>query len=102
MGRVRRLAIGVILAVVIAAPILEMFDRWDQTLQDGNDSEINLVIVALCVGVALSLSGVVLAVVRSFARSRCRPVLTLESILKTLCAPNTPIPNSRPPTPLRV
>ena len=102
MGSVRRLAIGVILAVVIAAPILEMFDRWDQTLQDGNDSEINLVIVALCVGVALSLSGVVLAAVRSFASSRCRPVLTLESILTTLCAPNTPIPNSRPPTPLRV
>src|SRR5215468_10475422 len=51
-GSVRQFGIAAIFAVCLAAPVLEMFDRWDQTLQTGNDTEANLVVVALCVGVA--------------------------------------------------
>jgi hypothetical protein len=32
-----------------------MFDKWDHTLQTGNDTEYTFVIIALCVGVACSL-----------------------------------------------
>jgi len=102
MSSVRRLAVGVILAIVIGAPIVETIDQWDQTLQDGNDTEINLVIVALCVGVAFSFTGVLLAAVRASATAFCRFARAVERahpILLTLAAPS---PNSRPPTPLRV
>ncbi len=102
MSSVRRLAIGVILAIVIGAPIVETVDQWDQTLQDGNDTEINLVIVALCVGVAFSFTGVLLTAVRASAAAFCRLTRAVElarSVLPTLARPS---PNSRPPTPLRV
>ena len=102
MASLRRFATGVILAICIGAPILEMFDQWDRTLEDGNDTEINLVVVALCVGVSFSVVGALVARLRTSANRRGRGVLTSESILTTLLTFATPIPNSRPPTPLRV
>ena len=102
MVSLRRFATGVILAICIGAPILEMFDQWDRTLEDGNDTEINLVVVALCVGVAFSIAGALVAHVETSANRQGREVLTSESTLTTLLTFVTPIPNSRPPTPLRV
>jgi len=102
MVSLRRFAIGVILAICIGAPILEMFDQWDRTLENGNDTEINLVVVALCVGVALSVAGAVVARLRTSANGRGRFILTPESILTIPLTFATPIPNSRPPTRLRV
>jgi hypothetical protein len=102
MVSLRRWATGVILATCIGAPILETFDQWDRTLRDGNDTEINLVVVALCVGVAFSVAGAIVARVRWSASSHGCFVLTPESTLTTLLTFATPIPNSRPPTPLRV
>ncbi len=99
---VRRFATGIILAICIGAPILEMFDRWDHTLQDGNDTESNLVVVALCVGVAFSVAGSLFARVHASAGSRRHSVRTLVSTLTTRLTVAAPIPNSRPPTPLRV
>jgi hypothetical protein len=101
MVGLRRFATGVILAICIGAPILEMFDQWDRTLQDGNDTEINLVVVALCVGVAFSVAGTILDRFRASVHSRGCFVLTPESTLTTLLTLAAPIPNSRPPTPLR-
>ncbi len=102
MVSLRRFAIGVILAICIGAPILEMFDQWDRTLENGNDTEINLVVVALCVGVALSVAGAVVARLRTSANGRGCSILTPESILTIPLTFATPIPNSRPPTRLRV
>ena len=51
--RLRRFAVAAILAITITRPIVEMFDQWDHTLQDGNDTEANVVIAALCVGIAV-------------------------------------------------
>jgi hypothetical protein len=79
-----------------------MFDQWDRTLRDGNDTEINLVVVALCVGVAFSVAGALVARVRASSRSDGCFVLTPESAVRILPAFATPIPNSGPPTPLRV
>jgi hypothetical protein len=98
----RRFVTGVILAICIGAPALEMFDQWDRTLEDGNDTEINLVIVALCVGVAFSAAGALVARVRASAQAFGCFVLTPTPTLATLVTFATPIPNSRPPTPLRI
>ena len=38
----RRLLVAAILAICIGAPIVEIFDRWDHTFQDGNDTEANV------------------------------------------------------------
>jgi hypothetical protein len=102
MVSLRRFATGVILAICIGAPILEMFDQWDRTLDDGNDTEINLLVVALCVGVSFSVAGALVARLRTSANRQGRGVLSSQSILTTLLTLATPIPNSRPPTPLRV
>jgi hypothetical protein len=102
MVSLRRFATGVILAICIGAPILEMFDHWDRTLEDGNDTEINLVVVALCVGVAFSVAGALVACLRASPNRHGRCVLTPESTVTDPLTFATPIPNSRPPTPLRV
>jgi hypothetical protein len=102
MASLRRFATGVILAICIGAPILEMFDHWDRTLEDGNDTEINLVVVALCVGVAFSVAGALVACLPTSPNRRGRYALTAESTLTIPLTLATPIPNSRPPTPLRV
>jgi hypothetical protein len=51
--RAKRLIVAVILVISIGAPIVEMFDQWDRTLEDGNDTEATMVVAALCVGLAL-------------------------------------------------
>src|SRR5207237_7896627 len=84
MMSVRRFAAAVILATCLGALVLEMVDQWDRTAQDGNDTEINLVIVALCVGVAFSVAGAITACVRSSAHARVGFVLIPESILAPL------------------
>jgi hypothetical protein len=98
----RRLLVAAILAICIGGPIVETFDQWDHTGQDGNDTEANLIIVALCVGLALS-----------FARTICARVIALSST-PHICPDYTltfhfnppsfaaPAPSARPPTPLRV
>ncbi len=68
----RLLFVAILLTVCVGAPILEIFDRWDHTFQDGNDTETNLVVVVLCVGIGLVAAGAVLR--------RVRPLLTLSSV----------------------
>jgi hypothetical protein len=99
---VRRFAIVVILAVSLGGPVLELFDTWDQTVQDGNDTEADLVIVALCAGFALCAAGLVVARMR--ATSSTPHVHTRVSVLVrfAVAAFATPIPTSSPPTPIRV
>lgn len=64
----RRHAIrAVILAVVLVcvlAPVAELFDGWDNTLQSGNDVESNLALVAVCLGAALVLTGILSKILR--------------------------------------
>jgi hypothetical protein len=99
-GSVRRFGIAAIFAVCLAAPVLEMFDRWDQTLQTGNDTEANLVIVALCVGVAFVAAR---AFLRTPPSAACCDVLAVgrsDRYVQRFLTP--PTPTIRPPTPLRV
>jgi hypothetical protein len=74
---VRRLFVAIVLTVCVGAPLIEVFDQWD-TVQDGNDTESNLVVVVLCVGVGLvSAAGLV---------RRVRPTLTSSRIVPTMSA----------------
>jgi hypothetical protein len=101
-GRMRCLFVAMLLTVCVGAPIVEMFDRWDHTLQDGNDTESNLVVVVLCVGIGLLTAGVVLR--------RVRPLLTFSSVHRAASlliqhakiALILPIPYTSLPVPLRV
>jgi hypothetical protein len=102
MSSLRRFATGIIVAICIGAPVLEMFDQWDRTLQDGNDTEINLVVVALCVGVAFAVAGAIITCVRSSAHAPGGFVLIPDSIITCLLTFAAPIPNSSPPTALRI
>jgi hypothetical protein len=98
----RRVAIIAILAVCLGGPIGELFDHWDQTAQDGNDTEANAVIAALCVGLAISVAGIVVARVRAMSLSsrlhiRIAVLMRFAAFLFAI-----PDPTCSPPTPLRV
>jgi hypothetical protein len=100
--RPRRVLGAILLAVCIGAPVAEMFDRWDRTAQDGNDTESNLVVVAVCIGVGMVAAAAMLR--------RIRPVTTAYFIVRPLATPPRlaepgvalPTPHSSPPLALRI
>lgn len=97
---IRRFAILAILAICIGAPLAELCDSWDQT---ANDTETNVVVSALCVGVAFAIGTmVVVSCIRALTSSTRRFVVTVQSAPITLIALTAPTPAARPPTPLRV
>jgi hypothetical protein len=101
--RVRRVAIAVIVAICISAPIAEMFDQWDHTYQDGSDTELNLVVIALCVGVGLSVASGMILLSRprlSKSGSYLPPSGPLRLSPAGIARPIAT--SSSPPTPLRV
>ena len=100
MVGLRRFLAAAILAICVGAPLAESFDQWDRS--DGNEAEANLVIVALCVGVAMCAAAAVVAAVRTAARSTPSADTASAATFATLPILPAPIPNSRPPTPLRI
>ena len=98
----RQLIGALIVTVCVGAPLVEAFDRWDDTLRDGNDTEANLVIAALCVGFALTVVGTVLAWIRSLSTrsSLGEAGSTRTAVARMMPAP--PIPTSSPPLALRI
>jgi hypothetical protein len=101
--RFRRFAVAAIVAICIGSPIVEMFDQWDHTLQDGDDTEANVAVAALCIGLAFAI-GTIVIVTRIRALSSSSPVLTLAPapIWFPVTSSARPIPTSSPPIPLRV
>lgn len=100
--RARRLVGALILIVSLGAPLVEAFDRWDDTLRDGNDTEANLVIAALCVGLALSVVGTVVAWIRVLSSRFNSRVARSTRAAVTRVMPAPPIPTSSPPLALRI
>jgi hypothetical protein len=100
----RRLFIAAIIAISLGAPIIEMFDRWDQTLKDGNDTEANVVVAALCVGVAFAIGTIVIAGrIRALSSASAgRVVAAARAVVHDLASILAPVPTSSPPTILRV
>ena len=44
------------LLIALVCPLIDMFDTWDHALQTGNETEYNLVVLALCVGLGVSVA----------------------------------------------
>jgi hypothetical protein len=101
--RLRRFVVAAIVAICIGGPIVEMFDRWDHTLQDGNDTEANVVVAALCIGVAMAIGTmVVTARLRALASNSHRHAFVPQVILFAPIWLASPTATTSPPTPLRV
>jgi hypothetical protein len=99
----RRLFITGIIAICLGGPIVEMFDRWDQTLKDGNDTEANVVVAALCIGVAFAIGTIVVANrIRAFSSTSVGPVIASRVLILELASLLAPVPTISPPTVLRV
>jgi hypothetical protein len=98
----RRLAIAVVLAIALGAPVAELFDSWDQTLQAGSDTEANMVVVVLCVGVAFAIGPIVIVNrIRALASSSAPPLVVLRAS-REIAFLHEPAPTVSPPAPLRV
>jgi hypothetical protein len=99
----RWFAVAAILAICIGGPIVEMFDQWDHTLQDGNDTEANVVVAALCIGVAMAIGTVVVVGrIRALASNSRLYGVAPRFISFAVPALASPTPATSPPTPLRV
>ena len=100
---VRRLAIAAILAISLGAPIAELFDTWDQTLQTGSDTEANMVVVVLCVGVAFAIGTIVVVNrIRASASSSARRIVVVLTPPREIASLLKPAPTVSPPLALRV
>jgi len=100
--RVRRLTGALILTICVGAPLVEAFDRWDDTLRDGNDTEANLVIAALCVGLALVVVETLVARIRLLSPSSKSSVARSTHAAVTRMMPAPPMPTTSPPLALRI
>ena len=99
----KRLAIAAILTISIGAPIVELFDSWDQTLQTGSDTEANVAVVALCIGVAFAIGTiVVINRIRVLALASARRVVLSLAPPRQIASFLTPAPTVSPPATLRV
>ena len=96
------MAVAAIVAICIGAPIVEMFDQWDHTLQDGNDTEANVVIAALCIGVAMAIGTIVIVARIRALSSSSRGYVVMCRTVSFVLSFASPIPTTSPPTPLRV
>jgi len=99
---VRRLAIAAILAIALGAPVAELFDSWDQVLPAGSDTEANMVVVVLCVGVAFAIGTIVIINhIRALASSSAKRVVVV-SAPREIAFLLRPAPTVSPPAVLRV
>ena len=98
----RQWLVAAILAVCLGGPIAQSFDWWDQAQPGGDDTETNLVVVALSVGLAVSVAALV---VQWFASFVSQPV-PLRWLPETDAEPVTVLPRpgygSPPCSPLRI
>ena len=80
-----------------------MFDRWDQTLKDSNDTEANAVVAALCIGVAFAMGTIVIAGrIRALSSTSAGRVNAARPPIIDAAYVLVPIPAASPPTVLRV
>lgn len=55
-SRFIRAIVVLILLTCFLCPVLEMLDRWDNTLQTGQDTESTFVVIAVCAGAIISFA----------------------------------------------
>ena len=103
--RLRHGLIALVLVTTIGAPIVETFDSWDPTIQEGGgDTEANAVVAALCVGLGFAVADLLVRSVGATCTSSAAvgaPVSEATLFLSEISRPQ-PFPTGRAPTPLRV
>lgn len=52
--------VAVALLIALVCPLIDLFDTWDHAVQTGNETEYNLLVLALCVGLGVSVAQFVL------------------------------------------
>jgi hypothetical protein len=104
-SRTSRIIATVILLTCFVCPLIDMFDSWDHAMKTGNETEYNLVVLALCVGVAYSFARFVL----TFPLFRLAGHLVCQVCASRLCpfvlcgsSFVSPIPLSPPTLALRI
>jgi hypothetical protein len=99
----RRWLVVVILAICVGAPIAEAFDWWDRTLPAGDDTESSVVVVALSVGLALSVAAIVIKSLQRFIGQSRRIIRALGCPPpQTSAILRVPVSAHSPPSPLRI
>ena len=99
----RRLFIAAIIAISLGAPIVELFDSWDQSLQSGTDTEANVAVVALCIGVAFAIGTIVIAGrIRALSSTPGGRVVGTRAAVRDVASVLAPVPTVSPPAVLRV
>jgi hypothetical protein len=94
---------ALVLIVCLVCPLAELFDKWDHTLQTGDDTEYALVILAMCVGTAHLLKRLVLnrpSQEPAAETLACAWTPTALSLLSDYLL--APLPSSSPPVLLRI
>ena len=97
--RTLQLASILLLLVVLGSHISELVDYWDRTFETGSDVESLLIIVALSVGIVLTLAGTV--IVLAFMRRSRASGLNLPSDHNESSFLIVPV-HSSPPLTLRI
>jgi hypothetical protein len=99
----RRLVIAAVIAIALGAPIAELFDSWDETLQSGSDTEANVAVVALCIGVAFAIGTIVIVSrIHALASAPAGRVVQFHAAPREIAAFLAPAPTVSPPAILRV
>ena|SRR5947207_595730 len=91
-----RAAILVVVLVCVVAPVAELFDVWDNTLQTGNDVESSLAVIAACLGMALVLTGSLFKLLRNPAP--IESIRVLQECHSPVVAPSLRWDSHSPPT----
>ena len=99
----RRLFIAAIIAISLGAPIVELFDSWDQSLESGTDTEANVAVVALCIGAAFAIGTIVIAGrIRALSSTSAGRVIATRVADRDVASILLPVPTFSPPATLRV
>src|SRR5262245_50045562 len=101
--RLRRLVGAAIVAICIVVPLVETFDSWDRAPERGVDTEANIVIAALCVGLAFAVAMTIVIVARGrpTVDGLCQSVPSFDQLAACHLAPPSPT-SSPPPIALRI
>ena len=91
-----------LVAAVLGGHVTELFDRWDHTLETGQEVDYSVVLVAACAALALAVAVSAGTLVRRPAARR-KPAGSCVSSVPRTFIPETALVGPSPPTlPLRI
>src|SRR5690349_10624520 len=79
-----RWAVLITLTAMLGGHVTEMFDRWENTLQTGRDTDFNIVIVAACAGIVFVVARSLVVLFRQSLKHEDSPVQQSFSLFQTI------------------